>query len=87
MESKEKYIQSLQQDEELHSQIYHRLWHNEKSHEVRRTLLQLYKIERAHSSTLERLLRIDGFAVRKRNNSLHIFFILLSQKLLALHLR
>jgi len=83
MESKEKYIQSLQQDEELHSQIYHRLWHNEKSHEVRRTLLQLYKIERAHSSTLERLLRIDGFAVRKRNNSLHIFFILLSQKLLG----
>ncbi|MGC8478752.1 MAG: VIT1/CCC1 transporter family protein [Candidatus Micrarchaeia archaeon] len=84
MQSKKEYIQSLQQDEEFHSQVYGILEKEEKNSEIRKTLSHLYIIERGHSEILKKLLRMNGFGVRKRNNFFRILLIMISRKLFGI---
>ncbi|MFP3289448.1 MAG: VIT1/CCC1 transporter family protein [Candidatus Micrarchaeota archaeon] len=84
MLSKEVYIQSLQQDEDFHAQVYNILSQREKNQNVKNVLLRLYKIEVLHSSILKSILKINGFKVRKRNNTLRILLILISRKVFGI---
>ncbi len=84
MQSKEEYLQSLQQDEELHSQVYRTLERDEKNKKIRSTLAQLHAIEKGHSEILQKLLRIGGFKIRERNNFLRILLISISRKLFGI---
>ncbi|MEM3227521.1 MAG: VIT1/CCC1 transporter family protein [Candidatus Micrarchaeaceae archaeon] len=83
MADKEQYLQNLQRDEELHSKVYKQLESGERG-EIKRTLLKLYTIEHGHSEILKKLLRMNKYAIKERDDFLRILLIRLSRKLFGI---